>query len=107
MVKERDKVMYLERQIAIYEERINKVVRDIEHEFIIEIRARHVLVFCSYLFGFLSSIRSDRSQFNGNNYCMQRGGYFQDLITNYTWKNKGIVPRVCKLKSYIAVLFEL
>lgn len=32
MVKERDKVMYLERQIAIYEERINKVVRDIEHE---------------------------------------------------------------------------
>ena len=32
MVKEKDKVMYLERQIAIYEERINKVVRDIEHE---------------------------------------------------------------------------
>ena len=32
MVKEKDKVMYLERQIARYEERINKVVRNIEHE---------------------------------------------------------------------------
>ena len=32
MVKEKDKAMYLERQIAIYEERINKVVRNIEHE---------------------------------------------------------------------------
>ena len=32
MVKEKDKVMYLEKQITIYEERINKVVRDIEHE---------------------------------------------------------------------------
>ena len=32
MVKGKDKVMYLERQITRYEERINKVVRDIEHE---------------------------------------------------------------------------
>lgn len=32
MVKEKDKAIYLERQIAIYEERINKVVRNIEHE---------------------------------------------------------------------------
>lgn len=32
MVKGKDKAMYLERQMLIYEERINKVVRDIEHE---------------------------------------------------------------------------
>lgn len=32
MVKGKDKAIYLERQILIYEERINKVVRNIEHE---------------------------------------------------------------------------